>query len=86
MKIEISRVWYRELRKYKLEKNPFATIKERKDGDDYYVIAELEEKHLLEFLKWMISNTNKSVIIEDNSYFGKQEADLNLKIYDDWME
>ena len=86
MRIEISRVWHRELSKYKLEKNPFATIEEKRDGIDHYAIAELGKDELLDFIKWIISHTGYSVVIEDDCYFDKQESDLILKIYDDYME
>lgn len=87
MRIEISRVWQKELKKYKLKKCPFATIEEKRRGDtSHYAIVELEEKYLLDFLKWVISNTGCSIVIDDDFYCDEKDSDLKLKIYDDYME
>lgn len=85
MKLIIHRVWDGLLGKYHLEKNPVAKIEQGQDAFcNYYAIATLEEKDLLELLKYLLQQTN--VVISDKTEFAIKDYDLDIELYDDWRE
>ena len=81
IKICVERVWFHELGKYHLEKNPVAKI-ELHEEKDYrcYAIATLDKKDLAKFINWMIDNVADVVIERKDGY------DFGMIIYDDYME